>query len=210
MRNNNKNYKFHYNNLKDVLKQIHKYSDKLHKRKVEYAESRIKDPKPDDHKSVTKKFELDGDIIITDPCYIDDWVIPTHSRDTIYGDWSCNVFDLTNKKKKPFSIGEFCADSGQVCVTNISKCNRDNRKKLEDWVSSHKWCATIIKNFKGSIEYVELTQYFAYAKRDYNREKGIFCAPKKFYWEKDTALIINGSGTKDGKKFIFSTQQTGF
>ena len=58
--------------------------------------------------------EFDGDIIITDPCYImkedDDWATCaygenmealgiTHymTRDTLYGDWSCTTFDSDTK-----------------------------------------------------------------------------------------------------------------
>ena len=73
--------------------------------------------------------EFDGDIIITDPCYImkedDDWATCaygedmealgiTHymTRDTLYGDWSCTTFDTDTKE----AIGEFCADAGLVSV----------------------------------------------------------------------------------------------
>lgn len=59
----------------------------------------------------SEPMEFDGDIIITDPCYIqrpegDDWVTCSYgdhlealglvrfmSRDTLYGDWSCTVFN---------------------------------------------------------------------------------------------------------------------
>ena len=66
------------------------------------------------------------DIIITDPCYIVedeyDWLSKAESiksgmcTDTLYGDWSCHVFDLNTEKP----IGQFCADGrtgedGFVC-----------------------------------------------------------------------------------------------
>ena len=82
----------------------------------------------------TPEKEFDGDIIITDPCYIirnengitkNDWHYCEYgeymerlgiknylTHDTIYGDWGCTVFDSDTKKP----LGRFCADAGLVSV----------------------------------------------------------------------------------------------
>ena len=112
------------------------------------------------HKPLRKKFEND-DVIITDPCY----VIMEHAGEdfldiaekigirstTIYGDWSCTVFD-----KDMVSIGEFCADSGEVGVfkkEDLLKLNPD--LNLARLVADG--CATLIENFTGevAIEFVQ-------------------------------------------------------
>lgn len=106
------------------------------------------------HKPLQKKFEND-DVIITDPCY----VITEHEGEgfldtaeeigirstTIYGDWSCTVFDSDK-----VSIGEFCADSGEVGVfrkEDLLKLNPnlDLARLVADG------CATQIKNFTGEV-----------------------------------------------------------
>ena len=101
-----------------------------------------------------------GDIIITDPCYIirensDDWtkcgcgdfmedlgIKHYLCRDTIYGDWSCTVFNSLTKEK----MGEFCADSGQVGIFLM-----DEVLKYNPDLDLPKHCATIIKNFDGHV-----------------------------------------------------------
>ena len=82
----------------------------------------------------TPEKEFDGDIIITDPCYIirneneiteNDWhycecgeymerlgIKNYLTHDTIFGDWGCTVFDSDTKKP----LGHFCADAGLVSV----------------------------------------------------------------------------------------------
>ena len=73
------------------------------------------------------RMEFDGDIIITDPCYIiredkdSDWdtcccgfdmeklgINHYMTRDTLHGDWSCTTYNAETKE----SIGRFCADAG--------------------------------------------------------------------------------------------------
>ena len=66
--------------------------------------------------------DIEGDIVITDPCYTTDkWcegfkpdLLPL-CRNTIYGDWSCMTYD--KKTKEP--IGNFCADTGMVCIDTL-------------------------------------------------------------------------------------------
>ena len=108
--------------------------------------------------------EFDGDIIITDPCYLrrkDDNKFNDHKFDehgihgisaqTFYGDWSCHTFDSINKDKDGNQkvLGQFCADGGMVCVADLStvlKYNPDfNFHKEKDWTT------TWVKNFKGIV-----------------------------------------------------------
>lgn len=163
----------------------------------------------------TDMLEVDGDIIITDPCYIirklgneitdDDWAACGYggnmenlgisrylTRDTIYGDWSCTTFDTTNGKYKGerTSIGRFCADSGQVSVfllDEILKYNPDF-----DLHITNPRTATLIKNFKGSVQII--------CKVEDNNEEYPYAS-----------VIVIGSGVnKDtGKPFRFETRQNG-
>lgn len=166
-------------------------------RKEQWEISRCKEPKPDTDYRIDRTFVFDkeSDIVITDPCYICEWLKGiSSSRDTIYGDWSCSVYECKKGKfpkngTKPF--GSFCADSGEVCVEDIRNCPK--KSKILDWVKSHEWCATVIPNFKGTVEYKIRTDYYA--------------ANAK--WNPDESLIVCGYGTKDGKPFAFTTAQTG-
>lgn len=114
-----------------------------------------------------------GDIIITDPCYImraehhgtkpitdDDWKSCEYGenmevlgiknyicRDTIYGDWSCDVFNTRTNEK----IGEFCADAGLVAVfllEEVLKYNPDYNDHIEK-----PWTTTLIRGFDGDIDF---------------------------------------------------------
>ena len=96
--------------------------------------------------------DIDGDIVITDPCYTtdercDDFLdeLPL-CRDTIYGDWSCTTFD----KKTKEIIGEFCADAGMVCVDTLDNILKRKPQFLEEY---GEWCRTIIENFKGKVRF---------------------------------------------------------
>lgn len=152
---------------------------------------------------LVKKFEVRGDIMITDPCYIEKYIRPLHSRSTIYGDWTCDVreikskddlltadsfFKIGNKNK----LGSFCADSGQVCVTNIKRSPyREELLRLEK-----KELAAVIRGFKGTVQYLIL------------KESEFGLSSKKYYTEE--SLVLYGEGTKDGKPFKFGTRQSGF
>jgi len=110
--------------------------------------------------------EFDGDIIITDPCYIlnkdsDDWDLCEYgdhmenlgiehqmTRDTIFGDWSCTVFDLNSGK----SIGEFCADAGMVAVLLLDDVLKYNPGF--DYHIDRPWTTALIKDFKGTVQFV--------------------------------------------------------
>ena len=177
-------------NIEEMAALEHEY----HMLERREAESKCPQPKPEPREEVVESFDVDGDIIITDPCYIDEFINPSHSRSTLYGDWGCSVWSFDpgvekapKKGEKPF--GEFCADSGQVCVTVLESYAR---KKIEEWLKGREWCATIIDGFKGKVEYVELVEYMAYEGE----------------WVEDRSLRIRGTGVKDGKPYGFLTAQT--
>lgn len=93
------------------------------------------------------------DIVITDPCYFHTDTLPEKmiQRDTIYGDWSCTVYEDCDE---PSKIGEFCADSGMVCVAALKDVLNLN-PEFENWAKEHDWCATIIRNYTGHVAIVE-------------------------------------------------------
>lgn len=138
--------------------------------------------------------DFDGDIIITDPCYIckkqDTSTMPTRSdfgdhesysaaldkwydenprhwnlcecgynmevfgiknymtRDTMYGDWGCTTYNSDTKEK----IGQFCADAGLVSVFLLDEVLQYNSDF--DYHINRPWTTTLIKNFKGAVQFV--------------------------------------------------------
>lgn len=110
---------------------------------------------------------FDGDIIITDPCYIlnrnqhDDWckcgygynmenigINHYMTRDTIYGDWSCTTFNSDTNER----IGEFCADAGLVSVFLLEEIIKYNPSYNDPVERPH--TATLIKDFYGTVQFV--------------------------------------------------------
>lgn len=105
-------------------------------------------------KQCSKGLDFDHeDIVITDPCYFHVDAKPEKmiQRDTIYGDWSCSVFA---EYDKPEAIGEFCADSGMVCVAALKDVLKIN-PEFENWAKEHDWCAAIIRNYTGHVAIIE-------------------------------------------------------
>jgi hypothetical protein len=132
------------------------------------------------HDQMLKPKRFDGDIVITDPAYImgSDWdndpdmdIYNGFGFDkvfgdtyiygsTIYGDWSCTIYDCGNQDPKKIieeaetkrlipvdlpELGRFCADTGLVSVTYLEKS--ENIKKY----GSHCW--TCIPDFHGTVQY---------------------------------------------------------
>lgn len=112
-----------------------------------------------------------GTIVITDPCYLgcgnekldnDSWWEESDygehlkkfgfttyiTKDTLIGDWSWHTYEKETKD----IIGQFCADAGLVGVYLLEEILKFN-PLFEKWAQEHSWCATIIKNFDGDIEY---------------------------------------------------------
>ena len=140
--------------------------------------------------------EFDGDILITDPCYImraehhgttptaeDDWntcnrgfdmeklgINHYMTRDTLCGDWGCATYNLDTKEK----IGEFCADAGLVSVFLLDEVLKYNPNY--DWYITKPYTATMIKDFKGTVEFsVKHQDGFYEDETEYHR--------KGEYWE---------------------------
>ena len=100
------------------------------------------------------------------------------SKSTIYGDWSCSTYQTKEEPKEfmesilrilndnlengedsedwiPYEgeyIGEFCADAGLVGVFLLDEILAYN-PEWKSWIEEHPWCATIIEDFEGEVEY---------------------------------------------------------
>lgn len=113
---------------------------------------------------VMRTIHLKGDILITDPCYWvkdEDWgvmewdnnfkkygITESICRDTLYGDWSCTTFNIDTKEV----LGEFCADSGMVCVCLLDEVKAYSGDTIDEYIKNG--CATVIHNFDGDIKFV--------------------------------------------------------
>lgn len=71
------------------------------------------------------------------------------TRDTIFGDWTCSVIQTDDESH----LGMFGADTGMVTVASLNEVLKYNPNFI-DWVDKHKWCATIIRDFKGEVSFV--------------------------------------------------------
>lgn len=92
------------------------------------------------------------------------------TESTIYGDWSCTTYKITEDPYKVIdsfveaakagedygvdcsSLGNFCADSGLVSVFNLDKVRKYN-PDIDEWIASHDWCVTMIPDFDGEVNY---------------------------------------------------------
>ena len=108
--------------------------------------------------------KFDGDIIITDPCYVvhndNDWqtvcdtydlnkigITPSMTRNTIFGDWDCETVDAETYE----TIGYFCADAGLVSVMPLDEVLKYNPKF--DYHITRPDMVTTIRNFKGTVQF---------------------------------------------------------
>lgn len=154
----------------------------------------------------SEPMHFSGDILVTDPCYIvkrelensvDDWGFCDYgyqlnklginhfmTRDTIYGDWGCTIYDENNHE-----IGKFCADAGLVTVCDYNEVLAYN-PDFDEWRKSHEWCATVIKDFEGTV------QFLVYEEKDSNHND--------FY----VVVVIEGVNLKTGESIKYSTLQT--
>lgn len=141
-----------------------------------------------------------GDIIITDPCYIikdDDWHTACRNidkpdyellpgaihRDTLYGDWSCTVFNTKTKE----SLGDFCADAGLVIVTTLDEVLKYNPEF--NYHIERPWTTTLIKDFDGEI-WFEVKHHTGE------------------YEDFSVHVVGKGINTKTGKPISFKSTQT--
>lgn len=109
--------------------------------------------------------ECDGDIIITDPCYVikkedrdldleDLGVVNYISKFTLYGDWSCHVFDTETNEV----LGQFCADSAMVAVFYLDEV-LTYRPDFEEYIEKYPHAVARITNFKGQAQIVITNEY---------------------------------------------------
>ena len=138
----------------------------------------------------TEIVEFDGNVLVTDPCYIlkedadadrDEWEYCNYgdsleklgitkfvTNRTLYGDWSCTMYNFDTKK----AVGEFCVDAGLVSIMDFDQALAYNNEGVKELIEKS-WCATVIRNFKGTgqvkvkeIKYMhegkEHTDYEAY------------------------------------------------
>lgn len=156
--------------------------------------------------------EFDGDIIITDPCYVardSDWdedacgygsemqrlgLDHSMTRDTLYGDWGCTVYDDNTGGK----LGEFCADAGMVGVFLLDEVLAYNPSF--DYHKEKDWTTTWIKDFKGTVQFV--VEY----------DCGVFGEDSDYAgqpWE-DYSVVVVGHGVNKmtGERIDFRSKQT--
>lgn len=168
--------------------------------------------------------EFDGDILITDPCYVirekhhgtipitnNDWSACNYgynmeklginhfmTKNTLYGDWSCTTFDSDTKEP----IGSFCADTGLVSVMLLDEVLKYNPGY--DCNKETEYVATIIRDFKGTVQFVvkHIDGYYEDT-TDYHQ--------KGDYWEEYYLEVIgHGINKVSGKPINFVGKQTGF
>lgn len=161
----------------------------------------------------SEPMEFDGDIIITDPCYItrdgDEGVcgygdnmealgIQNYmTRDTIYGDWSCTVYNTDTGE----AIGEFCADAGLVSVFLLDEVLKYNPDF--DYHKERNWTTTLIPNFKGVVQFVvEHTEGVYEDTTEYHKAGEV--------WEDYSVHVVgHGVNKKTGAPINFRSIQTG-
>lgn len=105
-------------------------------------------------------------------------------RDTIYGDWSCTVFDQDTKQK----LGQFCADAGMVGVFLLNDIRSYNPKFS---LKKPRGLAACIRNFRGTIQAV------------------VRCV-NETHEEYTVEIVGNGINTKTDKPFRFISKQDYF
>lgn len=168
--------------------------------------------------------EFDGDIIITDPCYItrakhhgteplyeDDWGYCNYgknmetlgiknyiTRDTIYGDWSCTTYNTDTKEV----IGRFCADAGLVSVFLLDEVLAYNPGF--DYHLNQTWTTTWIKNFKGTV------QCIVEEIRGVHEEDTKWWKKGDLWTEYEVKVVGHGINKVTGEPINFIGTQTGF
>lgn len=152
-------------------------------------------------REVSHRMEFDCDIMITDPTYVSggwgSWVPDGISRDTIYGDWGCTVYDMTRSRRRTPTgdepeLGEFCADAGLVCVCPLAAAEEAGGEALAALRERAPWCFTVIRGFKGTVEFRVYDETYKYGR------KTCVCS----------CLEVHGKGTRDGSPFKFIGLQT--
>lgn len=156
----------------------------------------------------SKPVYFEGDIVITDPCYFvkdKDWrkcdagyeldklgFTTFMTRDTLYGDWSCTVYNADNPDEK---LGEYCADAGLVTVALLDDIRKHNPSFEKDYLEKRNWCAACIKDFKGVVQFVVKRETYTYKGKE----------EESFYVE----VVGSGVNMDTNEPINFVTSQTG-
>lgn len=187
----------------DDIKKIQKYTNRFIKYYDDNPYKNLIDSEP---------MEFDGNIVITDPCYImddnnkqSDWHKSDYGRhmenigikhyishDTLCGDWDCNTINTTTKEP----MGVFCADAGMVIVMYEKDALAYN-PSCKDKLHSH--CATLIENFKGTIQFTIDVTY---------EEIGFGSEYKQLIPEYKLSIVGHGVNNKTNEPIEFNTENT--
>ena len=111
------------------------------------------------------------------------------SRSTIYGDWSCTTFNSDTKEP----IGKFCADAGMVGVFDLNEVLEYN-PEYDDYTEKN-WCVTLIKDFKGAVQFIVEEKKYMYDGKQY-----VDCVVR---------VVGRGVNKVTGETLNFITSQTG-
>lgn len=175
---------------------------------------------------VLKSKHFNGDILITDPCYIlkdesydQDWSKCKYgynmeklgiknyiTNSTLYGDWSCTVWKSSYLKEctKENVIGKFCADAGLVSVFLLDEVRRYN-PDIDEWIKNHSWCAAVIKKFDGDVQMMIYSE-------EYERDDDFIDSFGHVYWRKGEKYkydYLKLYGVVNNK-IVWMSGQTGF
>lgn len=201
---------FYFKDHEALIPVAAKYYASFHKNAGQYCEY-LEYGTSSIEEAEDKVMEFDGDIVITDPCYLSHNISDEERRDfdctamanygicgiesdTYYGDWSCTTYDRLTWDEDGHSkpIGEFCADGGMVCVADLKSVLKFNPKYNDPVEYPH--CVTLIKNFKGTVR----------IKIDENEASG-----NKVWPEYIVSVVGQGINTETSEPIDFYTRQTG-
>lgn len=166
---------------------------------------------------VVDEAEFDGDVLVTDPCYLrhggahemgravgwnpDETEKFVRDRGglystTYYGDWGCTMYRTKERvvgriPRNAKILGFFCADAGLVCVVAL-KHVLERSPRFEDWLNEHGHCGTIIRNFKGKVSLMKRSWKVKLRGHVYT----------------ETELRVHGEGTVGGEPILFESKQT--
>lgn len=159
--------------------------------------------------------EFDGDIIITDPCYIlkedSDWdkcswgsdmeaigIYNYITRETLCGDWICATFNSDTGEE----IGGFSADAGLVSVFLLDEVLNYNPNF--NYHIDKTWTTTLIKDFKGTVQII-----IKYIEGVYEHSTEYYKAGDKWvnYF---TEVVGHGVNKKTGENINFVGKQADY
>ena len=128
---------------------------------------------------------FDGDIVITDPCYLDNTTEGSCSEEywpkmcgfmgsgiykdpgnfasfgfspSIIGNTIYGDWSCTAFNKDTGKVlGEFCADAGTFCVVLLKDVLRFN-PGFAEWALTHNWCVTVIHDFHGEVRALRIRE----------------------------------------------------